>query len=199
VIGDLYKKILPLLLIINVCVLSNTLNEQNYIFPDFVPYQESKTSVGINIYSNHSGVAQKSFLLSNWFTDNLCVNSSISSIENSNDIELNYNTSIGYAYNIDYKIAKNMIFILGYNRIRFRNSESDNTNMSYNLLFNMKFKLFWTLFSYGVINHENKIESFSISFLRSISDLFILTVGAKYMFNNQDELITSYLSLRYKI
>ena len=127
------------------------------------------------------------------------VNGSISSIENSNDIELKYNTSIGYAYNIDYRIVKNMIFILGFYRIRFRNSDLDNINMSYNLLFYMKFKAFWASFSYGVINHDNKIESFSINFLRSISDLFILTIGAKYIINYQDELITPYFSLRYKI
>jgi len=175
------------------------LNEQNYIFTDFVPYQESKTSVGVNIYRNHSNVVQKSFLLSNWFTNNLFVNGSISSIENSNDIELKYNTSIGYAYNIDYRIVKNMIFILGYNRIRFRNSESDNINMSYNLLFNMKFKPFWVSLSYGVIDYDDRIENLSINFSSSVFDSFILNFGFQYIINSQDDLLMQSFSLNYKI
>ena len=141
-IGDLYKKIVLLLLIVNVCILCNTLDDQNYIFPDFIPYQESKTSFGINIYNNLDKI-QESFLLNNWFTNNLYVNGSISSLKTFNEIALRYNASIGYAYNMDYKLAKNMIFMLGYNRSRFENDESDNMNISYNLLFNIKLKSFW--------------------------------------------------------
>ena len=197
-IGDLYKKIVPLLLVINVCILCNTLDDQNYIFPDFIPYQESKTSIGINIYNNLDKI-QESFLLNNWFTNNLYVNGSISSLKTFNEIALRYNASIGYAYNMDYKLAKNMIFMLGYNRSRFENNESDNINMSYNLLFNMKLKSFWISLSYGIINDDSQIQNFSINFVSSIFDSFILTFGVKNIFNNQDNLITPSLSLRYKI
>ena len=197
-IGDLFKKILPLLLIINVYVLSNTLNERNYIFPDFIPYQESKTSLGFKVYSTELSDIEELLLVNNWFTDNLYVNGSISS-STSDDMRLRYSTSIGYAYNTNYKVFKSIVSILGYNRIRFRNSESDNRNISYSLLFNMKFQPFWISFSYGIIDDNNKINFFSINLLSSIFDSFIITVSCKYNINNQDELLTPSLSLRYKI
>ena len=62
-IEALYKKILiSVFLLTNLYVLSNDLNLQNYIFADFIPYQESKTAVGINIY-NDSDKLHSSFLL----------------------------------------------------------------------------------------------------------------------------------------
>ena len=200
--GDLFKKILPLLLIVNVYILSNTLNIQNYIFPDFIPYQESKTSIGAKISDTSNGLyqAQESLIINNWFTNNLYVNGSISSSKSSsNDMKIKYSTSIGYVYNIDYTISKSIVFILGYNRIRFRNSEPDNKNMSYNLLFNTKFKPFWVSFSYGVIDYDDKIENFSINFLSPVFDSFILNFGFQYSINNQDNLLTQSLSLSYKI
>ena len=127
------------------------------------------------------------------------VNGSISSKTSTNDIKLKYSTAVGYAYNIDYKVFKSIVSILGYNRIRFRNSEADNKNMSYNLLFNMKFKPFWISFSYGVIDDDDRIENFSIIFLSSIFDSFILNFGFRYIINNQDNLLTQSFSLSYKI
>jgi len=202
VTGDLFKKILPLLLIINVYILSNTLNIQNYIFPNFIPYQESKTSIGIKISDNSNGLyqTQESFIINNWFTDNLYINGSISSSKSlSNDMKIKYSTSIGYVYNIDYKISKSIVSILGYNRIRFRNSEPDNKNMSYSLLFNMKFKPFWVSFSYGVIDYDDRIENFSINFLSPVLDSFILNFGFQYSLNSQDDILTQSFSLNYKI
>ena len=200
--GDLFKKILPLLLIINVYILSNTLNEQNYIFTNFIPYQESKTFIGVKISDISNGLHQteESFLVNNWFTNNLYVNGSISLPSSSfNDMKIKYSTSIGYVYNIDYQISKSIVSVLGYNRIRFRNSESDNKNMSYNLLFNMKFKPFWVSLSYGIIDYDDRIENFSINFLSSVFDSFILNFGFQYTINNQDDLLTKSISLGYKI
>ena len=200
--GDLFKKILPLLLIVNVYILSNTLNIQNYIFPDFIPYQESKTSIGTKISDTSNGLyqTQESFIINNWFTDNLYVNGSISSSKSSsNDMKIKYSTSIGYVYNIDYKISKSIVSVLGYNRIRFRNSEPDNKNMSYSLLFNAKFKPFWVSFSYGVIDYDDRIENFSINFLSPVLDSFILNFGFQYSINSQDDILTQSFSLSYKI
>jgi len=202
VTGDLFKKILPLLLIVNVYILSNTLNIQNYIFPDFIPYQESKTSIGTKISDTSNGLyqTQESFIINNWFTDNLYVNGSISSSKSSsNDMKIKYSTSIGYVYNIDYKISKSIVSVLGYNRIRFRNSEPDNKNMSYSLLFNAKFKPFWVSFSYGVIDYDDRIENFSINFLSPVLDSFILNFGFQYSINSQDDILTQSFSLSYKI
>jgi len=202
VTGDLFKKILPLLLIINVYILSNTLNEQNHIPPNFIPYQESEISIGIKIFDTPNGLhqTQKSLLINNWFTNNLYVNGSISlPSSSSNDMKIKYSTSIGYVYNIDYKISKSIVSILGYNRIRFRNSEPDNKNMSYSLLFNTKFKPFWVSFSYGIIDYDDRIENFSINFLSSVFDSFILNFGFQYIINNEDDLLTQSFSLNYKI
>ena len=201
-IGDSFKKILPLLLVVNVYVLSNTLNTQNYIFPDFIPYQESKTSIGVKISDTSNGLhqTQESLLINNWFTDNLYVSGSISSSKSSsNDMKIKYSASVGYVYNIDYKISKSIVSILGYNRIRFENNELDNKNISYNLLFNMKFKPFWVSFSYGVIDYDDRIENLSINFLSSVFDSFILNLGFQYIINSQDDILMQSFSLNYKI
>ena len=204
-IEALYKKILiSVFLLTNLYVLSNDLNLQNYIFADFIPYQESKTAVGINIY-NDSDKLHSSFLLHNWFTNNLYINGSILSTKNVEDINLKYNISMGYAYNMQNKIIKNIIFNLGYNRIRFRNDISDDRNMLYALLLNMKLKNFWTSFSYSVIDTPDKIKQLSINIIKPIYNSFILTFGIKYAIYNDNDpetdnnLITSCLSLRYKI
>ena len=73
--GDLYKKIILFLLVINVYVYSNTLDRQNYIFSDFIPIQESKTSIGFKLFQSIDSEIdmkiEKSLLLTNWFTNNL--------------------------------------------------------------------------------------------------------------------------------
>ena len=104
-----------------------------------------------------------------------------------------------HVYNIDYEISKSIVSVLGYNRIRFRNSESDNKNMSYNLLFNMKFKPFWVSLSYGVIDYDDRIENLSINFSSSVFDSFILNFGFQYIINSQDDLLMQSFSLNYKI
>ena len=90
--GDLYKKIILFLLVINVYVYSNTLDRQNYIFSDFIPIQESKTSIGFKLFQSIDSEIdmkiEKSLLLTNWFTNNLYMTGSVSSIEYDNDISL---------------------------------------------------------------------------------------------------------------
>ena len=174
------------------------MNDQNYIFSNFTPYQESKTSIGLNIF-NHLNKPQQSLIMNNWFSNNLYVNGSITSIKSTNEIELAYSSSIGYVYNMENNIFKNMIFILGYNKYRFKNNDSDIMNMSYDLLFNFKFRSLWISLSYGIIDHDERIESVSLDFMRSIFDLFILNIGFKNIFNDEDNIITPYLSLKYKI
>ena len=158
-IGALYKKIVLVFFIINVYIYPNTLDRQNYIFPDFIPIQESKTSIGIKLFSSNNSdgkphYLEKSLLLTNWFTRNLYMVGSISSIEYNNDISLRYNGSIGYAYNINYNKFKNIISLLGYNRFRFDNNNLDLKNISYDLLLNMKFKSLWMSISFGIIDDE---------------------------------------------
>jgi len=52
VIEGLFKKIIFLLLFINLYFFPSSLTNQNYISIDFIPYQISKTSVGIKIYDD---------------------------------------------------------------------------------------------------------------------------------------------------
>lgn len=197
-IGDLYNKILILFLMISVYIFPNTLNDQNYIFSNFIPYQESKISVGLKAF-NHLDRVQESFFINNWFTDNLYIDGSILSIKNYNSIDIAYSTSIGYAYNMDNKKFKNMIFMLGYNNYRFKNNGSDIMNMSYKLLFNLKFKALWVSTSYGIIDSDERSEIISLNFIKSIFDSFIFIAGYKNIFNEQNNLATPYLSLIYKI
>ncbi len=203
--GDLYKKIILFLLVINVYVYSNTLDRQNYIFSDFIPIQESKTSIGFKLFQSIDSEIdmkiEKSLLLTNWFTNNLYMTGSVSSIEYDNDISLRYSGSIGYAYNLNYNKFKNIVSLLGYNRSRFSDNSLDIKNISYDFLFNMKFKSLWMSISLGIIDDDlyNRSENVSIIFLNSISDIFILTFGCKYAIYNNEKLVTPLLSLRYKI
>ena len=204
-IGALYKKIILVFFIINVYIFPNTLDKQSYILPDFIPIQESRTSIGIKLFSSidseNDMSLEKSLLLTNWFTNNLYMAGSISSMGYNNDISLRYTASIGYAYNINYNKFKNIVSLLGYNRFRFNNNNLDIKNISYNLLFNTKFKSLWMSISLGIIDDDvyNKSENISIIFLKPISSIFILTFGCKYSILNQEKLITPLLSLRYKI
>ena len=83
-IGALYKKIILVFFIINVYIFPNTLDKQNYILPDFIPIQESRTSIGIKLFSSINSEndmsLEKSLLLTNWFTNNLYMAGSISSM-----------------------------------------------------------------------------------------------------------------------
>ena len=112
-IGALYKKIILVFFIINVYIFPNTLDKQSYILPDFIPIQESRTSIGIKLFSSidseNDMSLEKSLLLTNWFTNNLYMAGSISSMGYNNDISLRYTASIGYAYNINYNKFKNNI------------------------------------------------------------------------------------------
>ena len=179
-------------------IFPNTLNDQNYIFTNFIPYQESKISFGIKTF-NHLEQVQKSFFINNWVTDNLYIDGSILSIKNINDIDIAYSSSIGYAYNMNNEKFKNIIFMLGYNNYRFKNNGSDIMNMSYQLLFNLKFKEFWISSSYGIIDGDERSDIISFNFIKSIFDSFIFIVGYKNIFNKQNNLTTPYLSLIYKI
>ena len=69
---DLFKKILILVLLLNSFISGNdiiTMSKYEYIPIDFVPYNASKTSIGVNFYED--SYSDYEFIAHNWFTDNL--------------------------------------------------------------------------------------------------------------------------------
>ena len=59
---------------------------------------------------------------------------------------------------------KNFVLLLGYNRLRFNNENPNQTNMSYDLLMNIKIEKLWFTFSYGIIDLNDRIENEGGSF-----------------------------------
>tara|TARA_B100000579_G_scaffold437902_1_gene469790 strand:- start:833 stop:1441 length:609 start_codon:yes stop_codon:yes gene_type:complete len=202
VIEVLYKKKIPFLLIFNVFIFSNSFDEKDYFLKNFIPYQESKISIGINTNYNSLNENQSinhSLFLNNWFTDNLYLSGLISTIKNSNDIQLRYNMSIGYSYNSSNSILKSVVPILGYNRIRFKNNNEDNTNISFDLLFSIQLDKYWVSLSFGIIDDIENSKNLSLKLLKSISNSFIFALGAKYSVNKNNNITTPYILLGYKI
>ena len=212
VIEGLSKKIIFLLLFINLYFFPSSLTNQNYISIDFIPYQISKTSVGIKIYDDTK--IKYSFLFHNWFSDNLYFNGSFLFLKNSdvsfeNDMfvlsennkkNIRYNLFLGYSYNFKNTIIKNFVFNIGYHRIRFIEGIKDNKSMSYALLLNLKIKPFWILSSFAIIDGNKNISQFSLGILKPVSRNMILCFGMKKsIINKNNDLTTPYLSLSYNI
>ena len=137
--------------------------------------------------------------LNNWFSNNLYTSALISLIEDSNDMKLRYNVSLGYVYNMNDFYLKNFVLLLGYNRLRFNNESSDQTNMSYDFLLNIKIKKNWLTFSYGIIDLNDRIEKINIGLMKSISKNFLISSNLKYSFINEKNIITPFFSIGYKI
>ena len=67
---------------------------------------------------------------------------------------------------------KNFVLLLGYNRLRFNNENPNQTNMSYDLLMNIKIEKLWFTFSYGIIDLNDRIEKINLGLMRSIQRIF---------------------------
>ena len=198
----LYKKKILFLLIFNVFIFSNSFDEKDYFLKNFIPYQESQISIGINTSYNKLNENQSvnhSLFLNNWFSDNLYLSGLISTVKNINDIQLKYNVSLGYSYNSSNSILKSVVPILGYNRMRFKNNNEDNTNMSFDLLFSMELDKYWFSFSFGIIDDIENSKNLSFKLLKSISNSFVFALGAKYNINKNNNFTTPYILLGYKI
>ena len=83
-IEALYKKIIITIVICFSCILSSTnttteLEYQNYIFSNYIPYQESKISLGVNIFNSNNSL-DYIYIYNNWFTDNLYLSTYIKPI-----------------------------------------------------------------------------------------------------------------------
>ena len=114
-------------------------------------------------------------------------------------MKLRYNVSLGYVYNMNDFYLKNFVLLLGYNRLRFNNESSDQTNMSYDFLLNIKIKKNWLTFSYGIIDLNDRIEKINIGLMKSISKNFLISSNLKYSFINEKNIITPFFSIGYKI
>jgi len=203
VIEALYKKIIIFIILCFSCIFSstNTLVEtklsQNYIFNSYIPYQESKFSLGINVYKNNESIDYM-YLFNSWFTNNLYLSGYIKPIKEKFDLKIKYNLSLGFAYNFKDKKFNNLIFKLGYDKSRFSNN-IDNKNIIYSILFNIKFKGIWVSISNSLIDGENNMKQFSISLIKSIKNKFSISIGSKIDLYNKQNLETPYIILRYHL
>ena len=100
-IEDLYKKICFFILFINLYLISSTFNDNDFIFIDYIPYQESQRSLGVHLYYNEDFTNLFSF--HNWFSNNLYIGGLLYPYKNRIDLGIKYNISLGYAYNLENK------------------------------------------------------------------------------------------------
>ncbi len=133
-IEALYKKIIIFIILCFSCIFSstNTLVEtklsQNYIFNSYIPYQESKFSLGVNLYKNNNSIDYM-YLFNSWFKNNLYLSGYLKPIKEKFDLNIKYNLSLGFAFNFKDKKFNNLIFKLGYDKSRFSNN-MDNKNIN---------------------------------------------------------------------
>ena len=194
---DLFKKILILGLLLNVIHMDST-SDNNYTSIDFVPYNESKTSVGINLYDNL--YSKYELVAHNWFTDNLYFTCSFRPFSVDNDMKIKYNLSIGYSSNFNSIFFKNLVFSLGYNKLRYnKNKGNDYKTILYSLLLNMKIKSVWIFPSYGKIDDEYNTNQYGLGILRSFKNKLLLIIGVNYSTNNVWKSVAPYISIRYNI
>ena len=122
-------------------------------------------------------------------------------LDNLLQLKIKYNASIGYAYNFNEKKFNNIVFNMGYDRVRFENNINSTKNILYSLIMNLKFNKLWLSISSSVIDgKDNNMNQYAINFLRSISANFILSLGYKLDYNENNQFLeTSYILIRYKL
>ena len=198
---DLFKKILILVFLLNNIIFCNdiiSIDDYEYVSVDFIPYDMSKTSVGINLYEN--SYSSYEFIAHNWFTDNLYCSGSFRPIEVENDMHAKYNLALGYASNFDSRFFKNLIFNISYQRLRYKNTMNDNyKGILYDLLLNMKIKSIWIFLSCGKTDDEYETNQYGFGILKSFNNTVLLTLGFNGYLNNGRDIIIPYISLRYNI
>ncbi len=200
-IEDLFKKILILVISLNSVVFGSDIilmSEHEYVPINFIPYNASKTSIGINLYE--SSYSQYEFTGHNWFTNNLYFSGSFRPISIEDDIYVKYNLNFGYARNFNSKFFENLVFNFKYQRLRYKNNINDNyKGVLYYLLLTMRIKSVWILPSYGKVDDEYKTNQYGFGILKSFKDKILLTLGINGYLNDNEDIIIPYISLRYNI
>jgi len=201
VIEDLFKKILILVISLNSAVFGSDIilmNEHEYVPVNFIPYNASKTSIGINLYE--SSYSQYEFTGHNWFTNNLYFSGSFRPISIENDMYVKYNLNFGYARNFKSNFFENLVFNFKYQRLRYKNNINDNyKGVLYYLLLTMRIKSVWILPSYGKVDDEYKTNQYGFGILKSFKNRILLTLGINGYLNDDKDIIIPYISLRYNI
>ena len=191
-----YIKILFLLLPVN--IIATELESKDYIFLDFVPYQESRTSIGIKMYKQSKILTP--IMIHNWFSKNLFFSGSLEQYKNSDKINFKHKMIFGYAYSFKNKNIKNLLFNIGYSKSRLNSDIDEKSNLLYGFLLNIKSKYFWFSPSYNIIYQENHIEQLTLIFTKSIKKNILIQFCYKFLKNdNNQTLSTPYLSIRYNI
>ena len=200
-IEDLFKKILILVISLNSAVFGSDIilmNEHEYVPVNFIPYNASKTSIGINLYE--SSYSQYEFTGHNWFTNNLYFSGSFRPISIENDMYVKYNLNFGYARNFKSNFFENLVFNFKYQRLRYKNNINDNyKGVLYYLLLTMRIKSVWILPSYGKVDDEYKTNQYGFGILKSFKNRILLTFGINGYLNDDKDIIIPYISLRYNI
>ena len=200
-IEDLFKKILILVISLNSAVFGSDIilmNEHEYVPINFIPYNASKTSIGINLYE--SSYSQYEFTGHNWFTNNLYFSGSFRPISIENDMYVKYNLNLGYARIFKSNFFENLVFNFKYQRLRYKNNINDNyKGVLYYLLLTMRIKSVWILPSYGKVDDEYKTNQYGFGILKSFKNRILLTLGINGYLNDNKDIIIPYISLRYNI
>ncbi len=193
-----FKYIKILFLLVSVNIMASELESKDYIFLDFVPYQESRTSIGVNIYKQSKILAP--IVIHNWFSKNLFFSGSIEQYKHSDKINFKHKMIFGYASSFKNKNIKNLLFNIGYSKSRLNSDITEKSNLLYGILLNIKSKYFWFSPSYNIVYQDNNIEQLTLIFTRSIKNNILIQFCYKFLKNdNNQTLSTPYLSIRYNI
>ena len=194
---ELFKHICILLLLLSIDLKASDLEYESYILSDFIPYQESKTSFGINFFKDSD--IKTSFVCHNWISKNLYFDGSLQSLKKNNSININYKISLAYAYTFNNKYFKNLLLNIGFLKSRFNSINNNGNNILYGLLFNFKFKSFWFSSSYNRIELDNEVGQLSLSIIKSIHRNILVSISCRVLDDKKKYLISPYISLRYNI
>ena len=198
---DLFKKILILVLLLKGIVSGNDIEpigDYQYVSINFIPYNASKTSVGINLYDN--SYSEYEFTGHNWFTNNLYFSGSFRPIAIEDDMHIKYNLDFGYARNFNSNFFESLVFNFKYQRLRYKNNMNNSyKGILYYFLLSMRIKSVWILPSYGKVDDEYKTNQYGFGVLKSFNNKILLTLGINGYLNDDKDIIIPYISLRYNI
>ena len=173
--------IFPLFFIV-FCYSQNSIPNQIEKSIFFFNENDHKVSLGIS-FQNSNNTIDKYFSGNLWFSDNLAINSSLSSSSNNSDINLYYNSSITYlpSSTIFKNFSTNIN--IGMHRVRLYKYRSFKW-YDFSLLSSFKFNSHKILLAWNYLTHIKNKHLIHFSYKRMINDNVNLIIGSKIYRNN---------------
>ena len=148
----------------------------------FFNEDDHKVSLGLS-FQNLNNQIEKYFIGNVWLSDNLAINSSLSSSLENSDINLYYKNSITYIPS-NFKsnnISANINF--GMHRMRFYKSKSYRW-YDFSILCNFKFNVHKIILAWNYLTHTRNKHIFNLSYKRKIHNNINIIIGSKLFKDN---------------